>query len=217
MTEFEPVVFDIETTGLNPLAQEWQSYQSHDAQVIAIGIGTFDDWWDKDSFDGDVSVLYGEDEYELLEDIREKMVEVASSIEDRGREPFLVTWNGRNYDHPYLGARYARYRQPPYPFCHALKRLDLFRMVLSATGQYRKQEDYAEELGVGTEDEFDGSDMPDMFDDRNWDAIIQHARQDVVELMQIAMVEREKCMGHFYDHYDIMRDPESDFAENIEL
>lgn len=197
-----PVFFDIETTGLNPLAQEWHRYQDYDAQVTAVGLGWFDDW--PESASGrDIAVEYGPNEYKLLSDLRKRMESISSQVGDDGDELFLVGFNSRQYDHPYLVARYARLRQDPWPFCHGWRRLDMMRALRNRDGKYWNQDDYAEHIGVHSEDEYDGSDMPEAFKRDEWPKILSHVRADMEDLMDIFAYEPGVFMDEFYGHYDI--------------
>ena len=200
-----PVFFDIETTGLNPLAQAWHNKQKYDAQVTAIGVGYFDDY-DGDERQRVIKVEYGPNEYKLLSDLRDRMHKIEAEISASGVEPIVVGFNSRQYDHPYLVARYSRLRQNPYPFCHEWKRLDMMRALRKRDGKYWNQDDYARHIGVHTEDEFDGSDMPEAFDKRQWRKILDHVRADMEDMMDIFTHDLSDFMNHFYDHYGIDKD-----------
>lgn len=235
--EYIPVIFDIETTGLNPLAQSWSNWHDHDGQVLAVGVATVGGWQGPlDGVDIDVEVLVGKNEYGLLMDVRDYMLGLcgelesykgfsdgvpdgeyitAESTESREAEIFLVGWNSRQFDHQYLCARFARLRQDPFPFAWRRKRLDGMRVVKKNTGKYRSQDDYYEELGHESEDEWEGSDIPDLWEEREMWAIEEHAEHDVRELAQIFVERREWMMGEFYDHYDI--DQEVSFGGGVDL
>lgn len=199
---YVPVFFDIETTGLNPLAQGWHNNTKHDAQVTAIGVGYYTDYGGEEE-GRQIKVEYGPDEYKLLSDLRRRMNSIEDEIGGDGIELIIVGFNSRQYDHPYLTARYARLRQDPYPFCHEWKRLDMMKALRSRDGKYWNQDDYADHIGVHTEDEYDGSDMPEAFARRQWRKILDHVRADMEDMMDIFEHEPTVFMNHFYDHYGI--------------
>lgn len=198
-----PVFWDIETTGLNPLARSfWKGEMK--AQVTAVGLGTITNWDkgpDRKSGDLEIKVIYDSDEYRLL-----------NALEDRVRalnfdgEPFLVGYNSRNFDHPYIGARYARLRQNGEPFTSEWKRLDMMRVASKdnrISKRYPKEGEYADALGIDVPDPYTGKDMPDAFKNEDWDAIKTHVKADVKESMLMFLERKGLMMETFYDHYDI--------------
>jgi uncharacterized protein YprB with RNaseH-like and TPR domain len=224
MVNWEPVFWDIETTGLNPMAQHWWDTE-HAAQVTAVGVGTLKGWEEAASFedcDPSVDVWSDGDEYRLLNVVMDRFEEMRTAIEQmRDREVFLVGWNSRQFDHPYLAARYGRLRQNGDPFVHGCKRLDMMRPVTipkdSALGpkQYPSQDDYAAYLGVDVDDEWDGSDMPQLFEDGRWGEIRAHCRADIEVMMELFYEERDAMMEEFFGHYSINEEP--NFGPTVEF
>lgn len=204
-TNYFPVFFDIETTGLNPLAQGWHNYTDYDAQVTAVGLGWFEDYPDSTE-EREIEVVYDGSEYRLLFNLRGKMERIEKENGDEDTEFILVGFNSRQYDHPYLTARYGRLRQDPYPFAYSWKRVDMMKALRSRDGKYWNQDDYADHIGVHTEDEYDGSDMPEAFAKNQWRKILDHVRADMEDLMDIFRHEPDVYMNHFYDHYGIESD-----------
>lgn len=213
MTEYEPIFFDIETTGFNPLSQEWHSNVQSGARVTAVAIGQATGWRDAEGHEDceyETTVYWDDSEYKLLEVLHDRAMSMVEAIEDNGQEPFLVTFNGRKYDHPYMGARFARLRLDGRPFTHGAKRLDMFRALgkhCSEVGRYPSEDDCLEAFGIESDDPYDGSDMPDMYAQGNWQAIEDHARDDTEEMMRLFVETRNVCMSEFYDHYKIDREP----------
>ena len=207
---YEPVFFDIETTGLHPLAQPWWNSVEHGAMVICVGIGTVRNWrGSPDDAHKFTHVFSEEQEYVLLKDLKDRMMEFLDEchgdIDDK--EFFLVGWNSRQFDHPYIGARYSRLRLNGHPFSHGWKRLDLMRVAKNKTGRYRKQDEYVEEVtGKRHDDDITGSDVPDLYENNRVDKIMHHCRADIRDLIDVFMADREPAMQEFYDHYDIDRD-----------
>lgn len=207
MTEYEPIFWDIETTGLNPMAQHWWSGEMA-AQVTAIGLARIKNWRDAEGFEDygkDIKVLWDGDEYRLLKVFRDRLEEMANEIMTNGREPFIVGWNSRNFDHPYIGARYARKRLSNHLVNNNLKRLDMMRPLGSdevMDKTHPKQDEYAEALGIEVHDELDGSDMPKAFERDQWDKIDQHVRADVDVMSDIFVERRRACYEELYNHYD---------------
>jgi len=218
--KYEPVFFDIETTGLNPMAQGWWDNVEHGAQVTAIGIGWMDDWREGQSIE-DVTFnqeVYSDDsEYRLLDNVADTMEARCDYMADDDTEPVLVTFNGRQYDHPYLGARFARLRLDGSVFNHRFKRLDMMRALgvrLEGVGRYPSEDDCLEVLGLGSDDPHDGSDMPGYFGDGDWKKIREHVRHDVLEMMKLFVETKAMCMEEFYNHYDV--DKDANFVEEVE-
>jgi len=218
--QYEPVFFDIETTGLNPMAQDWWSGTDHAAQVTAVGIGWLGDWREGQSLD-DVTInqeVYSDrSEYQLLGKIAGVMEARMDYIEDDDTEPILVTFNGRQYDHPYLGARFARLRLDGSVFNSDYKRLDMMRALgtrMDGVGRYPSEDDCLDELGLGSDDPYDGSDMPEAFAEGDMDAIRTHVRHDVAEMLKLFVETKELCMEEFYQHYGI--DKDANFVEEVE-
>lgn len=198
-----PVFWDIETTGLNPLARKFWDGKM-EAQVTAVGLGTIRNWDkgpDRENADLQMTVLYDSDEYRLLNALGDRV----RSLDFDG-DPFLVGYNSRNFDHPYIGARYSRLRQDPEPFCSEWKRLDMMRVAGkddAIAKRYPKEGEYADALGVDVPDEYTGADMPDAFKNEEWDKIKSHVEADVKESMLMFLERKGLMMDTFYDHYDI--------------
>lgn len=198
-----PIFWDIETTGLNPLARDFWSNEM-EAQVTAVGLGTIRNWDQgpgRQGADLQIQVVYDSSEYRLLNILEDR----ARSLDYDG-EPFLVGYNSRNYDHPYIGARYARLRQNAEPFGGEWKRLDMMRVAgkdNAISKQYPKEGEYASALGVDVPDNYTGADMPDAFANKEWDKIKSHVEADVKESMLMFLERKGLMMEHFFDHYDI--------------
>lgn len=216
MTEFEPLFFDIEATGVNPIAKSWAGSRL-DAQVLCVGFGRIMGWREGEEYSYDVDTIYGASEYELLRKVKQRFSIMAKAIRQEGKTPVPVMFNGKQYDYPYLGARYLRYNQRPPTILMDHKRLDLMYAIKEFKGDFKNpsQGDIAKEHGVLVEDEFDGSDIPRLFEEDRWEDIESHARCDVEELIKIFKVYRDVAFQHFYDHYDIAGEPT--FGENKEL
>jgi len=220
--KYKPVFFDIETTGFNPLAQKFWGDTDYGGRVTAVGMGTVsDDWRQRESCSVDVDVYWDGSEYRLLDTLDDRVEELIGDITDGGNDDvgvFLVTFNGRQFDHPYLGARYARLRLDGGWFNHKLKRLDMMRVFgkhYDGVGRYPSEDDCLEACGIPSHDEYDGSDMPDAYADRDWDMIEEHVRHDVNEMIKLFVDNPEICMKEFYNHYDVDKDPS--FAETVDL
>lgn len=215
MTEYVPVFWDIETTGLNPMAEYWWSGGRN--KVITVGVGTFDDWRSNEP-EKNVTVFSGDSEYELIEDVRSGMHSILSEVEgweeavatpgqgDVDPEAFMVGYNSRSFDHTFWAARCGRLRQNPWPFGHQRKRLDLFRVATKrcAYEKSTKQDELAEAIGIEmAEDTIEGEDVPDLFEDGDMATIEQHCRADIEDMMDIFLHYREESMTEFYDHYNV--------------
>jgi len=217
MTYYEPIFFDIETTGLNPMAQHFWSSADYAAQVTAVGIGQMDNWREGQSWEDaeyEVECYIDNSEYSLLQQIQSVVEAKVEYVREGGGIPYLVGFNSRNYDHPYLGARFARLRLDGSVFNHDTQRLDMMRALgkhWDGVGRYPSEDDCLEELGIGSDDPYDGSDMPDAFSNGNFEAIITHVKADVEEMMKLFVAKKEECVQEYYDHYDI--DADATFTE----
>jgi len=221
MTEYEPVFFDIETTGFNPMAQSWHNESQYDAQVTAVAMGSCDGWLDAESHSEcqyDIAVVSGPSEYMVLQKASDRVTDLAQGIEERGKEPFMVSFNGRQFDHPYLGARYARLRQNGYYFTHGAKRLDMMRALgkrFDGVGRHPSQDDCMEAVGVESEDPLDGADMPKAFGNGNFVKIESHAKADVEAMMRLFVETKQECLDEFSGHYDDVG--EFNFVEEVDF
>lgn len=218
-----PIFWDIETTGLNPLARKFWSGKM-EAQVTAVGLGTIRNWDEgptTDTADLQISVIWDSDEYRLLKSLGDRI----RSLDYEGA-PFLVGYNSRNFDHPYIGARYSRLRLDGEPFTSEWKRLDMMRVAKADNAiakRYPKEGEYADALDVHVPDQYDGSDMPDAFKNDEWEKIKSHVEADVKESMLMFLKRKGLMMDTFFNHYDIDAqgppvqqigsEPESDDAE----
>jgi len=222
----QPVFFDIETTGFDPLDNpSWKDGPPN--RVTCIAMGWFSkDWWEYDEFSEDfvwTGVYIDEDEYELIDSVLghgSYMDETADRIteeNDTEDSAFLVTWNGRRFDHPYLSARASRYRIDDYPIQHSLRRLDMMRPCARDYGNrsFVSEDDYLAYLGIENDDEFTGSDMKEAFVDRRWGDIKSHAESDVKQMMEVFFKKKDMMYEHFYDHYNI--DVDYVDAEEVEF
>jgi len=198
-----PVFWDIETTGLNPLARDFWS-NGMEAQVTAVGFGTIRNWDqgpDAEQADLQIEAVWDTSEYRLLQSLEDAVKSI-----DYGGEPFFVGYNSRNFDHPYLGTRFARLRQNGEPFNSEWKRLDMMRVAgkdPAISKRYPKEGEYATSLGVDVPDDYTGADMPDAFANEEWDKIVEHVNADVKESMLMFCKRKGLMMDTFFDHYDI--------------
>ena len=213
--DYIPIFWDIETTGLNPMAQNWWD-DAKQAQVTAVGLGTIKNWDEaptRESAEIQVSVIYNEDEYSLLSNLGERLRGM-----EYDKEPFLVGYNSRKFDHVYLPARCGRLRLNPEPFASEWKRLDMMRVAGKddrIAKRYPKEGEYADALGVDVPDQYDGSDMPEAFENGEWDKIVSHVEADVEESILMFLEAQDLMMDEFYDHYDIQSD--GAIVETIEI
>lgn len=219
--DYLPVFVDVETTGLNPMAQGWWNNDNPAARVTAIAIGVSNIDYPgvrNDEMITSVEVEMDGSEYKLLESAAETMSSIVDDYESRGCTPFLVTFNGRQFDHPYLGARYSRYRLDGDSFIHSLKRLDMMRALgkhFEPVGRYPSEDDCVEVLGLEDRDPYDGSDMPDAWERGDTGTIRHHVVSDVQQMGKIFALTEDMCWKEFYDHYDI--EGKFDTTEEVSL
>lgn len=221
---YEPVFFDIETTGLNPMAKSGWNGADYDAHVTAVGVGRLKNWRsDRYGCEKVIEVFCETNEYYLLKTVREHMAKLETSIEgdvtgpdnhpSTPTEMFLVGYNSRSFDHPYICARFSRFRQNPFPFGYRKKRLDMSRLF----GGYISQDDAAAKCGVEVVDDSDGSDMPQLFEEGDLEAIEYHCKEDIRVMMEMFMEKREEAMDHLFGHYDGISGEPPRFNESVDL
>jgi len=190
----EPVFFDIETTGLNPMNE----------RVVAVGVGWID------GSEPEVEVISTSSEYHMCEHVRDFSKELIGEIEsDRNvvgfggseeKEAFIVTNYGRGFDHPFYTARCTGvYRQDPYPFGFRKKRLDISRV----DGYHGKQDDMVERasIDVGLNDTVTGKDIPVLYEDGEMSVIRNHCRSDVLEIIALYQQDEETMLDEVVGHY----------------
>lgn len=219
--DIQPLFFDVESTGLNPLAQEWHNGVSQDAQVTAVAVARMFNWREveeRSDLEIGTQVILEPDEYPLLEACRDRLRAKVDHVLDAGEEPVMVGYNNRVFDHPYLGARFARKRIDGSLWNHKLRRIDMMRVCGKSDRTpkyYNKEDDVVEMLGIETDDTLTGADMPEAFEAGDFDAIHEHVESDTVTLAKLFYEFREEALGEFYDHYDIDRDV--DFSDEVVL
>lgn len=224
--KYQPVFFDIETTGLDPIDNpSWED--STPNRVTCVGVGWFSDGWeDEEELDGDdiwTAVYMDEDEYDLIDRVLGRDGLIAETLDrktgeyDTDEYGFVVGWNSRVFDHSYLAARAARYRISGYPIQSVAKRLDMMRPAAREYGNrnYVSEDDYLDFIGMENEDEFTGADMKEAFEDSRWRDIKTHCESDVEQMLRVFFEKREMMYGHLFDYYNIDSDPT--FGEEVEF
>jgi len=188
-----PVVFDIETTGLDPFKDElvaiaWKVGKEHPRSVCVALAGPPTEKQLLASFfselDGLSEMCYEDDTYLLL-----------------------VGYNIVGFDIPFLTTRAivngmveegAALRQ--------LYRVDLMHLVtryLRTDNKYMKLKDVAEALGIEVDDEVSGADVSKLLDEGNYRAILKHCISDV-ELAYQLMLKLKPLVEHYIEgKYDL--------------
>lgn len=220
--KYEPVFWDIETTGLNPMAQPW--WNSGKNQVTCVGMATIHGWrdgQDPEDVEIDVVTVSGNSEYNVIERVPEAYKDLTKNIpsKDEMVQYFPTGFRSRSFDHPFYCARAGRLRLRPWPFGHQTLRLDTYRVIWKRLGGPKdvSQDQWVEEIGMGPkEDQYDGSDMPQLFEDGRMDAIEHHCRTDLIDLANIFLHDREEMMAELYDHYDEIDGDPPKFTESKE-
>lgn len=219
---YQPVIIDIETTGFNPMAQEGFMGEDYDAQVYAVGLSTIPNWREVSDLD-DLEILTkavtDNNEYHLLDRLPNRVEVFAEGSYSEDDDFFFVGHNCRQFDFPYLGARFARKRLNGELINSQWKRLDTMRVAGKddgIDGWYVSEDDYAEYLGIEDDDPYTGADMPDAFRDGQWDKINTHVLSDVEVNAKIFFERRELCMAEFDGHYDDV-DINPVFVEEVDL
>jgi len=69
--------------------------------------------------------------------------------------------------------------------------------------RYPKEGEYADALDVDVPDDYTGADMPEAFENRQWDKIKEHVNADVKESMLMFIKRKGMMMETFHEHYDI--------------
>lgn len=136
----------------------------------------------------------------LLEELDEEPALLGQLEERLSVTSCVVTYNGKSYDWPLLGARSVMNRRPPLP---ELPHLDLLhcsrRVYKPRLGQVRLVDMEAEVLGYRRERDIDGFEIPDLY----WSylregraellsPIIEHNANDVVALAALLAVLAER-------------------------
>jgi uncharacterized protein YprB with RNaseH-like and TPR domain len=139
----------------------------------------------------------------LLKIAQQRLRDFATNIhvEDSDYIPFLVGWNSNGFDHPYIGARYARHGLKNSMVNHRWKRLDLMDALGNdevMSKAYPGQDDYAKRLGIPVDDSVTGADMVNAFKVDDWDTIAEHGRTDVVEMMKVFVERKQDAMDYLY-------------------
>lgn len=205
LQKYEPIFWDIETTGLNPMAKDYWDGEVG-AQVTCVVLGTIDGWRRAGKYcdaEYNTKVLWDRDESRLLKVVRERLSEIIGKAvsSDYNINPFLVGWNSKGFDHPYIAARYAAKGIGNSKVNHLLKRLDMMQALGDddVMGKlYPGQDEYAKSLDIPVDDSVTGADMVSAFKVGDWDTIAEHGRTDVVEMMKVFVERKKDLMDYFY-------------------
>ncbi len=183
VVHFKPYFLDLETTGLNPLEN----------RIVAIGLT---------AFGRDVSVLLCRDENEELDSLRhlnEKFWNISAQIPRT--MPLLVGYN-IGFDLGFIAGRLAvlvkKFNESKKLLRFAgllreIPRVDLMHVISRywLNNRYIKMKQVCQALGMDYDD-CDGSDIPELATEGNWDAIINHLVADLERTKELYAILKDQ-------------------------
>lgn len=148
-----PIIFDIETTGLSPL----------DSRIVAIGIAKLPA----------KQVLINEDEKAMIQEFLSFLHE----------NVVLVGYNINNFDIPFITARALKHGlYEEIAIIREVYRVDLMTLVsryLLTNQKYIKLKEICQFLDIEVNDDINGNDTPQLWEQGNYQAIIDHCMSDI--------------------------------------
>lgn len=142
---------DLETTGLDPTKDK----------IITIGLKN-----------DEIEMVFGcMDEKTVLQ-------EFWAFMDEQAVPPMLVTYNGIGFDCPFLRLRSIVHNLHPKWLGH-LETIDLMKVLFPYGSTYRSKDAVCEALGIQSENNLTGKDVPTLFAEGNLEAIKFHCLDDV--------------------------------------
>ena len=174
---FLPVVFDIETEGLDPFKNK----------VLAIA-------W-KVGHENPIAMCVKKEnaagEKQLLDLFFSKLNSLSEVGSEEGIRPLLVGYNILGFDIPFLTTRaIVNGMIEESATLRKFYRVDLMHLVtryLRTNNKHMKLKEVAEALGIGVVDEVEGADVPELFEEENYKAIMEHCISDVKLAYQLML------------------------------
>jgi len=153
--ELKPFFVDVETLGLDPL----------ESRLIAIGYDC----------NGSSEVIIGEDERKIIENF----LKVFNDCND----VVLIGYNIIGFDLPFLiarGLRHGIYEIQRLRTTYIIDLMDIVsRYLTTSKRKWVKQKEICSFLGMDTRDVIDGSEIPRLFEQKDFETIKQHCLNDL--------------------------------------
>ena len=153
--ELKPLFVDIETLGLDPI----------ESRLIAIGY----------DLDGQTEVIIDEDERKVIEDFLK--------VFNNYNNVVIVGYNILNFDLPFLVARGLKHGINEVQKIRTTYIVDLMdvvtRYLTTSKRKWVKQKEICSFLGMETRDVIDGSEIPRLFEQKDFESIKQHCLNDL--------------------------------------
>ena len=175
--KFLPVVFDIETEGLDPFKNK----------VLAIA-------W-KVGHENPIAMCMEKGnaatEKQLLDLFFSKLNSLSEVASEEDIRPLLVGYNILGFDIPFLTTRaIVNGMIEKSATLRKFYRVDLMHLVtryLRTNNKHMKLKEVAEALGIDVVDEVEGADVPELFEEENYRAILGHCVSDVMLAYQLML------------------------------
>jgi hypothetical protein len=191
-----PVFLDIETTGLNPLEHE----------IVAIGIKaidlrqeTFNPWKYQKVWVNTVFTRETADEDGLIR----------SALHFLTRESVcIIGYNIVGFDIPFLTARalFNGFKEYQVIALRQQYRIDLMHVVtryLLTNNRHIKLADIAAFLGIDVDDEITGKDIPELYEQGEFEKIASHCRCDLETISALFVKLMDLCIHNLQRRYNL--------------
>jgi len=183
--KFLPVVFDIETAGLDPFRGC--------VLAIAYKIGN------EKPFAMCMEKENAVTEKQLLDLFFSELNSLSEVCSEDGVHPLLVGYNILGFDIPFLTTRaILNGMVEESAMLRKFYRADLMYIItryLRTNNKHMKLKEVAEALGIDVADEVNGADVPKLFEEENYKAILKHCVSDV-ELTYLLMLRLKPLIEH---------------------
>ena len=160
-----PVIIDIETTGLDPFSD----------RIVAIGIKR----------GNNVRVFIDEKENQILRDFYNFILKFPDPLTSQ----ILIGYNIQNFDIPFITARTIRIGYSvEASYLRRMYRADLMTIVtryLNTRNRNLSLRAVADFLGIEVNDSVSGSDIPQLWQEGDFNAIIEHCISDLSVTAQV--------------------------------
>jgi hypothetical protein len=139
-----------------------------------------------------------------------------------GRGVQIVTWNGLGFDFPVIGYEIER---PTTISMLARSHIDMMFMVVARNGHYLGLEKAARGMGLGGKrkevklrdgssiHDMSGAKAPQLWADRETDAVIEYLKDDVSQTLELAYAVQEKKAIHWVSN--TLKERTIDFPEGL--
>lgn len=194
--KLSPVFLDIETTGLNPLQDE----------IVAVGIKAID--LHQDEYDP-WKYLNAWITYVLTREAEDESGLIRFALHFLTREgACIIGYNIAGFDIPFITARalFHGFKDREVALLRQQYRIDLMHVVtryLLTNNRHVKLADIAAFLGVSIDDKITGKDIPELYEQREFEKIENHCHKDLEAISALFKRLKNLCVHNLQRRYNL--------------